>query len=444
MSKSQIIFLLVSFLLAGCQSKSNEREKESRESDKVSTGIPVESIPENIAAFEQIESYNLSLADYQISSAPDSVEVLEITEGTIVAIGVSDRQIEYMKSEYGEEDFYIVADDNNWYSFQFGEMLDSLPYQVVRPDERFLRFVWNESEMLIDLEKEGRKPGLCWDYILFNGMEQPKLVEDIVIPNPTAIVEYMENGRVPSIFTKNPGLWNRPSNSIDQLIQFSEKNGGLSDEKFAEFLDLYVETIDQLNDILFEDEDFEVYEELAYTDTKYSSNAIRFKQRLEELGMQLRYSEGSISIEQNTDYVSRRLGNFFTERMKGFFHSYSMEVNYPLSEDGGLAVRVDDVVDRLAYWEDFNKENPNFVMSDYVMGRIEVYIYVLLNGLDNTPAFEYDGGMDQYFLEAYEYAIEMYPKSTMSTVLKEYLKLLQDSDFEKTSEVKRFLSRYDI
>lgn len=183
------------------------------------------------------DSFVKSLVQYKVETAPSSAKVTVIDQPAIVYIRASENQIAKMKEDYGEEDFYTVADDNGFYVSQYSQMLDSLPYSVIRPDTRYLLFKWENESMLIDTEKDGNPTCLCWDYVMFNSREAPKLVDDILLPDRRLVTMFMEEE--PSIFGIEPKLWERPSSRVNSLLEGLQQDQVISDQAFADFLTDY-------------------------------------------------------------------------------------------------------------------------------------------------------------------------------------------------------------
>ena len=92
---------------------------------------------------------------------------INLTEKTVVGISPDSIQIEEMKNEYGEDDFYTVADDVMWYNGQMLEVIDSLKIEYVHTDKRLVRIKTPKDQIEIDNDTSRVK----WRYIYFNGKE---------------------------------------------------------------------------------------------------------------------------------------------------------------------------------------------------------------------------------------------------------------------------------
>jgi hypothetical protein len=72
-----------------------------------------------------------------------------------------------MKKEYGEDDFYTVADDIMWYNGQMLEVIDSLKINYIHTDKRLIRIITPKDRIEINNDTSETK----WRYIYFNGKE---------------------------------------------------------------------------------------------------------------------------------------------------------------------------------------------------------------------------------------------------------------------------------
>jgi hypothetical protein len=92
---------------------------------------------------------------------------INLTEKTVIGISPDSIQIKEMKKEYGEDDFYTVADDVMWYNGQMLEVIESLKIEYVHTDKRLVRIKTPKDQIEIDNDTSRVK----WRYIYFNGKE---------------------------------------------------------------------------------------------------------------------------------------------------------------------------------------------------------------------------------------------------------------------------------
>lgn len=92
---------------------------------------------------------------------------IKLTEKSVVGISPDSIQIMEMKKEYGERDFYTIADDMMWYNGQMLEVIDSLKINYIHTNKRLIRIIALKGCVEINNDTSETK----WKYIYFNGQE---------------------------------------------------------------------------------------------------------------------------------------------------------------------------------------------------------------------------------------------------------------------------------
>jgi hypothetical protein len=116
------------------------------------------------------------LESYLYDQPLDTAQVIEVDFDCAILVFPSDEQIQQMKIEYGEQDFYIIADDNNWYQGTSIGLLDSANVMKVTPKKQFVRLVGNEGTWTINLRRTG---ALAWNLIFFNQEKKPEIISTV-------------------------------------------------------------------------------------------------------------------------------------------------------------------------------------------------------------------------------------------------------------------------
>lgn len=82
-------------------------------------------------------------------------------------------QIEEMKKTDGEENFYIAADDANWYQAQVIDTLDHVGIKTIVASEQFLRLKGQERTWDLDIRKKNMP---AWNVIFFKITKEPQII----------------------------------------------------------------------------------------------------------------------------------------------------------------------------------------------------------------------------------------------------------------------------
>lgn len=93
-----------------------------------------------------------------------------------VLIYPTEEEIDEMIKKYGEEDFYIIADDNTWYQGMAIQMLDSVGIKTASVHGDSLKFKGEEKNWAFDLKRDSLSG---WNIILFSRKKGPQVVSAI-------------------------------------------------------------------------------------------------------------------------------------------------------------------------------------------------------------------------------------------------------------------------
>lgn len=135
------------------------------------------------------DSYD-KIFQYFIAEA-DSANNQSISENCIVLIYPTDQQIISEKERIGEEDFYIVADDNNFYMANLIDLAEELNINTVTAEKRILTFQGNIEDYIVNLDKKNQEELPHWNAIIFNKDKTPIFMEMVDL-DKTELVEYMK------------------------------------------------------------------------------------------------------------------------------------------------------------------------------------------------------------------------------------------------------------
>ena len=97
----------------------------------------------------------------------------------VIEVGFTDKEVEYFKKEMGEESFYILADDANYYSYTLKKYLEANGIEikyVSRLETHYTKLIFsNESIDIANLK-------WLYEYYLYQKGKKPHKLIDIVAP----------------------------------------------------------------------------------------------------------------------------------------------------------------------------------------------------------------------------------------------------------------------
>ncbi|MBL7871179.1 MAG: hypothetical protein JNM78_06175 [Cyclobacteriaceae bacterium] len=217
-----------------------------------------------------------------------------------------------------------------------------------------------------------------------------------------------------------------------------------NDKIFQEYLYYQVILIDSLYNQLVKRPDHEKIESLIWADESlHDPVGLQYERELNQYGLILKSTEGFIYISRSTQPLRTFFYDHLSSATQEFFDQFEAETMQDLSEDGMLLITPVELAQRLAFWEEFLTKYPEHLFAQFARNNVTDYQYYLLEGMDNTPAFDFETNKIQpEFLEAYTFLNQHYPTLICTHVCNQYLALLKQSDYKRTEEVSRFIEQH--
>jgi hypothetical protein len=169
---------------------------------------------------------------------------------------------------------------------------------------------------------------------------------------------------------------------------------------------------------------------------KISEKLAEYSSRLVRNGFDVQMTEGITYVGQDRDYIQKHFYPYLTPLMISYLTQLNKENKEGFWEDGGLVVQPETLIDRIIWWEKFNKSNPDFIYKEVPRDRQRIYTSSLITGEDNTPLFyETAQSLDGYYKTAYDYLFKTYPETETARLLRPYYSALIKLD---TAAIRKF------
>lgn len=178
------------FAFIGCQSNESEsgniQERSKQIAERAKNAKPIDSVAAATAVKPVIKkSSNLLEQDtiidrknYLIDYKPGSSQTFDAHLTAAVFISPTTDEIDSLKKKYGEDDFYIIADDNVYYNSEAMQYLRSKNIDFQSTRKRFIKFTGqNKKDVYLDTDKHKS----IWSLILFNGKDEPVVISPVDI-----------------------------------------------------------------------------------------------------------------------------------------------------------------------------------------------------------------------------------------------------------------------
>jgi hypothetical protein len=153
---NRLFFLMALGLGSACSTQKTDRPQDSVASDTIHTRpykLSSDSTESpNDGSFDYDKAFRIE--SYLVPKPPNPTEITVINQTCAIFTYPDDKAIEAMKEKHGD-DFYIIADDVNWYRYESGQLLDSLKVNQVTVDTRYLEFIKSGKSYFIDTQALG-------------------------------------------------------------------------------------------------------------------------------------------------------------------------------------------------------------------------------------------------------------------------------------------------
>ncbi len=228
---------------------------------------------------------------------------------------------------------------------------------------------------------------------------------------------------------------------------FANAKGTLADGVFI-LLQQFMHRMEVKNEYFYADvEKAKLADEdiqLIYED-KFDNEKYPITQSLAASGFRMQTAEGSVFAAADL----RDFENFFspnvTPPMKNYLHQTRIEQDKAAMEDGGIVIPMTELADRAAFWEKFNQDNPWFVLHDETTLSAQWMLACLMNGADNTPAFDYESKKPtDDFKKMWEYAASQYSSYKVGKSARQMLDLLAAEGNVQTKKVEDFRTSFHL
>jgi hypothetical protein len=171
-----------------------------------------------------------------------------------------------------------------------------------------------------------------------------------------------------------------------------------------------------------------------------------FLKALDQNGFRLSSSEGMSYVDEHPKFLHRKFGERVSEPVSTFLRLRVNELKEGIFDDAVLTISFENLADRVRTWERYMAEHPDTSLFDEARYFYQVYLLTLLEGSSNTPIYDYRREQKTGAMTVYRNVQDIYRDfaedrlSMKSTkIVKEYLALLEKSNFQQSEEADAFL-----
>jgi hypothetical protein len=161
-----------------------------------------------------------------------------------------------------------------------------------------------------------------------------------------------------------------------------------------------------------------------------------YSEKLKRNGFVVSSTEGMSYIQQDRDFIIKWFYSFVSPVTKEYLQQVNKENKQGFQEDAGLTIEAEEYVNRLVWWENFIRENPDFPLVAKAKDHRKYLLTFFLEGMDNAPVITYETNtLDDYYKTAYSYLQSKFPNSETNKVVNPYFKALLQKDNKKATSL---------
>ncbi|MBN2853047.1 MAG: hypothetical protein JXQ23_09975 [Clostridia bacterium] len=154
-----------------------------------------------------------------------------------------------------------------------------------------------------------------------------------------------------------------------------------------------------------------------------------------ETGYKVETSEGSFFPVVDYSFY-KKYSDYLTDEYKEYIDIMAVETDSPAAKDAGLYITYADILDRLLSQEAYISTYSDSPRLDVMRQQYARYVYFLLYGADNTPAFFYESHMmNDDAKTIYTTVLSNTTDSNVAVIMAPYIAILERNNFTLTDEV---------
>ena len=208
------------------------------------------------------------------------------------------------------------------------------------------------------------------------------------------------------------------------------------------FMTFFFATISHHNDRLWEDYDF--ISRLHDNKARAAPDIREFIASFRRNGLDLFTFGRLYYIDQQSEFLYRNFSRYVSPAVRFYLALRSEELAQGFSDNDSLTITFRQVGERIIRWEQYRRQYPESVVSDYADYYYQLYLNTFLTGLRLSPVFDEQGGLRPELSTVYHEFASRHGDSRAGFLVKEFYRILQVADFKWSPAVRHFYERRAI
>lgn len=226
---------------------------------------------------------------------------------------------------------------------------------------------------------------------------------------------------------------------------FNTERIAVKDSAFVIFEIFYDNVQTKLNELHSEDET-DYYTFLSPdSEQKIPDLILSYRNNLIENGFDIARTEGSTWIKKDRNFISKNFYDFISEEMKEYCTFLNKVAREETLDDAALTISPTRLAERIIWLENFNNSNPTFISINDVNEYYKCFLYLLLNGSENSNVLNMKDNINQNFSDAYNFiTLENSKSKTSNYVLPYYQFLKNKQNTEANNLIEKYIKQHII
>lgn len=207
------------------------------------------------------------------------------------------------------------------------------------------------------------------------------------------------------------------------------------DAAYAAFFDFYERSLS-----LLQRKNFGNFQHLAPSLKRYHRATMLDNEQtrlLGDNGFNFGIENGKVVLAPDMDFIYRVFYRECSTPMRAYMNQYQLEVpNFWLDQEE-LLINPEQLMRWTLSWNYLVATYTDFIWHADAKNRLERHLNILLDGTPKTPAFDDNQVLKEDFKQAYEYVVKRYPDSKIGQSFQHYLEVLEDNDWQASSDVEQ-------
>jgi|GEM_PF-5924992 len=233
------------------------------------------------------------------------------------------------------------------------------------------------------------------------------------------------------------------SKAADYYQQLVPTDSAMADSAAVMFFRLVRSVMDSANEKIYRDTTD--YFDLVYNESPNApEKQKKFRDQLKSQHMLMQGDgEGGVYLIPDYDWINNILQPKTSAVVDRYLALLARDEKSPAMLDAGLAIEINELVDRLITSEKLQQEKLPVTFVDHVNSLNRFFLATLLFGSDNSPALEYEKlELTEQFESGYKYLLSAYPASTAAKTVTQWQNVVKAKNQKKVEEWRKKYALY--